>query len=175
MLKLLKNNISLHKVINFLMLSSAIVGFIIPLMLFKSTSTTSLTSLAGTLRFLIGDRKHMMLDLTIHNLAIALLGFTLSFLTNGILGCLFLFLNFFFVGASLLGILNLEIIVFVTLESVGLFISTFYGTRLARMKKSKEISAIDIVKKTAIMSIVLFFIYFLASVIESNLILNKLR
>jgi hypothetical protein len=154
------------------------IGFFLPwLILQKSNNpgseTVPLTSVASYLRFLTGNRNQMLIDIAIHNIAIAILIFILSFFSRGILGCLALFFNLFVIGAVLHDVHTLPTVLFAFLEFLGVCIAVFGGTILSEKRVKYEITLKSIFKFSIIFIFVITFLYFVAAFIESNVILNK--
>jgi len=169
-----------YKVINIILAVSTISGLVLPWFLLsnynssdKANLTISLTSIAGFLRFLTGGKNQMLVDITVHNAAIAVLGFILSFLSHGVLGCVFLFLNSFLVGMVLYGVHDFQTILFVFLEILGICVAAFGGTILAKKRNENNLSLSSVFKYSGILILIITIIYFLAAIIESNLIINR--
>ena len=180
-LKNIKNNkkLDFYKIINIILIFSTIGGLILPWFVLPKLESnefaTTLTGIAGILRFLVGNKNQMITDIALHNFAIATFSFVLSFLSHGVLGCLFLFFNSFIMSMVLYGLRTFYAILFISLEFLGLCIATFGGTILAKKRKLDNLSMKNIFKSATILTLIMMCIYFLAAFIESNLIISKMR
>jgi hypothetical protein len=169
--------INFYKVIYIVIVIFAIIGLILPWFIFSKLefdkNVTTLTGMAGILRFLVGNKGQMVIDIALHNFAIAIFSFILSFLSHGVLGCLYLFFNSFLIGTVLYGIHTFQTILFTFLELSGLCVAVFGGMILAKKRNLDNLSMKNIFKFTIILNFIMAIIYFLAAFIESNLILSK--
>lgn len=154
------------------------IGFFLPWFIIQRSnnpenSTTLLTNLAGYLRFLTGNRSQMIIDIAIHNTAIAILGLILSFFSRGTLGTIALFLNLFMLGVVLHDIHTLPIIIFAGLEFLGICVAVFGGTMLSEKNVKCNMPFKRILKYLIILATIIATLYFIAAFVETNAILNK--
>lgn len=156
----------------FLMIVGSILPWIVPLH-FENISTFSLSGIAGYLRFLTKDKNDMIVSIAFHNITIALLSFIVSFLSNGILGILLLFINLISVNMVLSKIHDFSMAFFVYLEIIGIFIAAFIGTVLSSKKSEKNFSLLNIFKCFIALTLVLVIIYFVAAYVECDFIMNR--
>lgn len=168
------------KFINAALIIVGCVGFILPfLVLHKSNDsdnaslTVSLASVAGYFRFLAGNKNQMFIDIALHNIAIAVFGFIISFFSRGILGSLVLFLNLFVLGTVLFDIHTPFTIIFVMLEFIGICVAVFGGTYLSKKMVLQHASTKDIFRSSFFVVLFIAVTYFVAAFIESNVILNQ--
>jgi len=163
------------KIINIILFISAIAGLLLGIFVsvkLDSSSSVSLMSIAGFLRFFTGNKNQMIIDIALHNSAIAILCLLLSFLSRGILGSVILFFNSFIIGAVLCGVNSFQSFGFVFLEFLGICLAAFIGTNLAKKRYKNNLALFDILKRFGLLSLIIVIIYFLAAIIESNLLLN---
>ena len=184
MLENIKNNIKLnfYKIINIILVVSAVSGLILPWFILSKLNgsneanlAVSLSSMASFLCFLNGNKNQMVINIALHNIVIALFSFISSFLSSGVIGCFFLFLNCFTLSLTLFEIHTLPAVIFIFLEFLGICIAIFGGTNLAKRRKKDNLPLSTVFKNSIILICIILVIYFLAAFIESGLILSKWR
>ncbi len=160
---------------------SIIVGIFVPFFIvfqLKSTqgvnAAVSLSNIACYLRFLAGSKSEMILSIAVHNMAVALFSFILSFFSSGVLGCLFLFMNSFVLSTTLIGVHTVHTIIFVLLEFIGICLSVFGGTALSE-KRKREVCLRDLLKQATLLLSIISCVYLLAAVIEQYVITGHWR
>ena len=167
------------KFINAALIIVGCIGFILPfLILHKSNGsdnaslTVSLASVAGYFRFLAGNKNQMFIDIALHNIAIAVFSFIISFFSRGILGCLALFLNLFVLGTVLFDVHTTFTIIFVLLEFIGICVAVFGGTYLSKSLVRQQTSPKAIFKLSFFIILFIVVVYLVAAFIESRVILS---
>lgn len=81
------NGLGFYKVIDAVLIVACFMGFISP----KSNTShglgtpVSLAGIIGYCRFLAGSKNQMLIDIAVHNIAIAIFGFIISFFSRGVL------------------------------------------------------------------------------------------
>jgi len=167
-----------YKIIYIILIVMGIIALILPwIILHKSDSSNgeivSLISIASYFRFFTGSKSQMIVDIAMHNVAIAVFGFVISFFSRGVLGCLALFLNLFVIGMVLCDIHTLPTILFAFLEFLGICVAVFGGTILSEKRIKFDVPLNKIFKSALVLILVIAVLYFVAAFIESNILLNK--
>lgn len=172
--------LNFFKFINIFLIIVGLIGFTLPLFILNKVEaqeginqSVPLLSVANYFRFLVGSKNQMLIDIAIHNIAIAIFGFIISFFSRGILGSLALFFNLFVLGTVIFNVNNLPTIIFVLLEFMGICIAIFGGTNLSK----RIIKFNDPIKSIFKYSFFIFFFivifYFAAAFVESKVIFNQ--
>ena len=176
------SGLDFYKVIDAVLISACFMGFILPFFILHKSNTSnglgatiSLAGIIGYCRFLAGSKNQMLIDIAIHNIAIAIFGFIISFFSRGTLGCLVLFFNLFVLGTVLFDVHTLPTIIFVLLEFVGICLAVFGGTHLSKRFVKKNTPAKDILKFSIFINAAIAILYFIAAFIESKIILSCWR
>lgn len=176
------NKLDFYKVINIILIIAGSAGFILPFFILYKYKNSSeirpivlLSNIIGYCRFLVGNKKQMITDIAIHNIAIAIFGFITSFFSRGILGCLILFFNLFVLGTVLCDVHTAFTIIFVSLELIGICIAVFGGTNLSKRFNKNNTPLKNILKLSIFIIAIIAIIYFIAASIESKIILNHWR
>jgi hypothetical protein len=163
-LKISKKN-NFYKIINIFLIISAFLGLVLPWAILSRfqenvlNSATNLSDIAGYLKFLMVNKDQMIMNIAMHNFVISIICFILSFLSSGILGCFFLFLNSFSIGTVLFGVHDFWTVIFTSF--------------LVKKRKIDDFSMKNIFKISIILIAIIATIYFAAAFIESDLILEK--
>ena len=139
------------------------------------SNTVPLSSMASLFRFLTGNHNRMVLDIVLHNLSIATLGLILSFLSYGVLGFILLFFNSFVLGVILYQVHNFYTVLFVLLELLGICISVFGGTSLAKKRFRDNLPLSVVLKYSLFLFLGMTVIYLCAASIETSLIISRWR
>ena len=176
------NKLDFYVVMNIILIIVGSAGFILPFFIsnkYKNSSeirsTVLLSNIIGYCRFLVGNKNQMIIDIAIHNIAIAIFGFIISFFSRGILGCLILFFNLFVLGTVLCDIHTFLTIVFVSLEFIGICMAVFLGTNLSKKFNKNDTPIKNILRLSVFIIAIIVIIYFIAAFIESKIIISHWR
>lgn len=168
------------KFINIFLIIVGLIGFTLPFFILNKVETQEgidqsvpLLSVANYFRFLVGNKNQMFIDIAIHNIAIAIFGFIISFFSRGILGSLALFFNLFVLGTVLFDVHTLPTIVFVLLEFIGICIAIFGGTNLSKRVVKFNDPIKSVFKYSFFIFLFIVIFYFAAAFIESKVILDQ--
>lgn len=174
------NKLDFFKVINIILMITGCIGFILPFIILHKPDNAEnintvipLSSIVGYCRFLVAGKNQMFFDIAIHNIAIAIFGFVISFFSRGVLGCLILFFNLFVLGTVLFSVHTVPTIIFVLLELIGICVSVFGGTHLSSRVIKNNSTTKEIFKSSLVAIIIIVVVYFIAAIIESKIILNQ--
>lgn len=176
-----RNRLDFFKIINAILIMTGCIGFILPFIILNKpdnaeniSTSIPLTSVVGYCRFFAAGKNQMFFDIAIHNIAIAIFGFIISFFSRGILGCLILFFNLFVLGTVLFSVHNLPTVIFVLLEFIGICVAVFGGTVLSE-KRKRDVCLRDLLKQATLLLSIISCVYVLAAVIEQYVITGHWR
>lgn len=172
-----KKKVSAYHIIVAILGIFALIFFSIALTNFKGTEpsqsynqSVNVGTITTYLKFLPGNKNQIILQIALHNFALALIAFILSLLSCGILGVFHLCSAFFVGGAVIRSVPSLPAVAFVVLELIGMVIAVFGGAYIFNQRKKNDM----LLKKVCIISLCLtlclILIYLLAAYIEIGLI-----
>ena len=108
----------------------------------------------------------MIIEIALHNFALAMIAYILSLFSCGILGILPLCFESFIVGTVFKAATSFTTICFTGLEIIGMIVSVFGGTFIFNQRKRKDMSLKKVFIISCALTLVLIIMYLLAAYIE---------
>ena len=177
-----KKRLNWYLLINLSLALIAVASFIISLTKTRNTITTcgstqqiNVGTIASYLKFLPENKTQTIIQIALHNFALALIAYILSLFSCGVLGIAPLCSAFLVAGSVIQTSTNITTISFVTLELIGMSLAVFGGSYVFNQRKRNNLSLKKVFVISLCLTIVLVITYLFAAYIETELIQNLWR